>query len=71
MKCKAHSPMECNYPFISLLTDENLQTLNYICHTNYRKGEVKNQIIVKRKEQSPSFWKKLMEGNRGLKEENV
>ena len=71
MKCKAHPDIDCKYPFISLLTDENLQTLNYICHSHYRKGEVLNQIVVKRKEEKPSFFKKLMEGNRGLKEENV
>ena len=61
-----HKEVICNYPLISLITQEDLDTLNYICHSHYSKGEVKNQIVIKRKEEKPSFWKTLMEGNRGL-----
>lgn len=71
MKCKSHEDIRFSYPFISLLTDENLDVLNYICHTHYRKGEVLNQIIIKRKQENPEYWKKLMEGNRGLKDDDL
>jgi hypothetical protein len=66
MKCGKTKHIECNYPLISLISPESLDNYNHICHTHYTKGEVKNQTVVKRKQEDPEYWKKLMESNRGL-----
>ena len=72
MKCGKVKHIECNYPLISLISSESLDNYNHICHTHYTKGEVKNQIVIPRKQEDPEYWKRLMESKPGVdKEENV
>jgi hypothetical protein len=58
------------YPIPSLLSEDNLAVINaYLEASGYMPyGRQQNtQVVVIRKEEKLSFWKKLMEGNRGLK----
>jgi len=49
---------------IDLLSDTSLYALNRVFKTHYTKSEVKQAIRVKRKEEEPGFWDRLMREDR-------
>jgi len=61
-----HSQAKDNFLVINMLSDESINNLNKLPNVHVSKQKVNIQITIKRKEEKPGFWKRLMETKPGF-----
>lgn len=69
MKYKLHSPIKTEFPVVNLISDKNLERINFLLTSigelPYNRIKPVGTLVI-RKPEKQSFWKQLMETKPGF-----